>query len=158
MLYMGYVGFSVAFAFALAALLSGHLDAAWARWSRPWTLAAWSATELGNLWLWPLCLVGWLHVAWLLLHALAILFVPWPSWQQSWRLSIMALVIFMTYDPYEIRAMGVFRFPTRWLRPIVVRWVLVTSVMMMLAFATSAAWPSPRAISTLRENRLSGAE
>ena len=39
MLYMGYVGFSVAFAFAIAALISGRLDAAWARWSRPWTSA-----------------------------------------------------------------------------------------------------------------------
>ena len=39
MLYMGYVGFSVAFAFAIASLLSGRLDAAWARWSRPWTLS-----------------------------------------------------------------------------------------------------------------------
>jgi cytochrome c-type biogenesis protein CcmF len=37
MLYMGYVGFSVAFAFAIAALIGGKLDAAWARWSRPWT-------------------------------------------------------------------------------------------------------------------------
>src|SRR3546814_19798152 len=42
MLYMGYVGFSVAFAFAIAALLGGRLDAAWARWSRPWTLIAWA--------------------------------------------------------------------------------------------------------------------
>src|SRR5260370_30938468 len=41
MLYMGYVGFSVAYAFAVAALLSGRLDAAWARWSRPWTTVAW---------------------------------------------------------------------------------------------------------------------
>ena len=41
MLYMGYVGFSVAFAFAIAALLGGELDAAWARWSRPWTTMAW---------------------------------------------------------------------------------------------------------------------
>ena len=41
MLYMGYVGFSVAFAFAIAALLSGRLDATWARWSRPWTTVAW---------------------------------------------------------------------------------------------------------------------
>lgn len=41
LLYMGYVGFSVAFAFALAALLTGRFDAAWARWSRPWTLVAW---------------------------------------------------------------------------------------------------------------------
>jgi cytochrome c-type biogenesis protein CcmF len=47
MLYMGYVGFSVAFAFAIAALLSGRLDAAWARWSRPWTLVAWIFLTFG---------------------------------------------------------------------------------------------------------------
>ncbi|MCE4552911.1 heme lyase CcmF/NrfE family subunit [Roseateles cellulosilyticus] len=47
MLYMGYVGFSVAFAFAIAALLAGRLDAAWARWSRPWTNAAWVFLTLG---------------------------------------------------------------------------------------------------------------
>jgi len=47
LLYMGYVGFSVAFAFAIAALLSGRLDAAWARWSRPWTTVAWSFLTLG---------------------------------------------------------------------------------------------------------------
>ena len=47
MLYMGYVGFSVAFAFALAALISGKLDSTWARWSRPWTLAAWSFLTVG---------------------------------------------------------------------------------------------------------------
>jgi cytochrome c-type biogenesis protein CcmF len=47
MLYMGYVGFSVAFAFAIAALLDGRLDASWARWSRPWTTAAWISLTLG---------------------------------------------------------------------------------------------------------------
>jgi len=47
MLYMGYVGFSVAFAFAVSALLSGRLDAAWARWSRPWTTVAWAFLTLG---------------------------------------------------------------------------------------------------------------
>ena len=47
LLYMGYVGFSVAFAFALSALIGGQLDAAWARWSRPWTLVAWSFLTLG---------------------------------------------------------------------------------------------------------------
>jgi cytochrome c-type biogenesis protein CcmF len=47
MLYMGYVGFSVAFAFAIAALMAGRLDAAWARWSRPWTLAAWIFLTIG---------------------------------------------------------------------------------------------------------------
>ncbi|KTT62530.1 cytochrome C biogenesis protein CcmF, partial [Pseudomonas oryzihabitans] len=54
MLYMGYVGFSVAFAFALAALLEGRLDAAWARWARPWTLLAWAflgcGIVLGSWW------------------------------------------------------------------------------------------------------------
>ncbi|MGA8009036.1 MAG: heme lyase CcmF/NrfE family subunit [Thiomonas sp.] len=47
MLYMGYVGFSVAFAFAIAALLAGRLDATWARWSRPWTIAAWICLTIG---------------------------------------------------------------------------------------------------------------
>src|SRR5690606_4217863 len=46
-LYMGYVGFSVAFGFAIAALLGRQLDPAWARWSRPWTTAAWCFLTLG---------------------------------------------------------------------------------------------------------------
>ncbi len=54
MLYMGYVGFSVAFAFAIAALLGGRLDATWARWSRPWTILAWCfltcGIALGSWW------------------------------------------------------------------------------------------------------------
>lgn len=60
-LYMGYVGFSVAFAFALAALISGKLDASWARWSRPWTTAAWSFLTLGIMmgsW-WAYYELGW---------------------------------------------------------------------------------------------------
>ncbi|MFP5306595.1 MAG: heme lyase CcmF/NrfE family subunit [Gammaproteobacteria bacterium] len=47
LLYMGYVGFSVAFAFAITALISGRLDTAWARWTRPWTTAAWLSLTLG---------------------------------------------------------------------------------------------------------------
>ena len=61
MLYMGYVGFSVAYAFAVAALLSGQLDAAWARWSRPWTTAAWVFLTLGialGSW-WAYYELGW---------------------------------------------------------------------------------------------------
>ena len=54
MLYMGYVGFVVAFAFAIAALLAGRLDTAWARWSRPWTTVAWcfltAGIALGSFW------------------------------------------------------------------------------------------------------------
>jgi cytochrome c-type biogenesis protein CcmF len=61
MLYMGYVGFSVAFAFAIAALLEGRLDAAWARWSRPWTSIAWMFLTIGialGSW-WAYYELGW---------------------------------------------------------------------------------------------------
>jgi cytochrome c-type biogenesis protein CcmF len=61
MLYMGYVGFSVAFSFAIAALLSGNLDIVWARWSRPWTIIAWSFLTLGialGSW-WAYYELGW---------------------------------------------------------------------------------------------------
>jgi len=61
MLYMGYVGFSVAFAFAIAALINGRLDAAWARWSRPWTTVAWSFLTVGialGSW-WAYYELGW---------------------------------------------------------------------------------------------------
>ena len=61
MLYMGYVGFSVAFAFAVSALLSGRMDAAWARWSRPWTIVAWIFMTVGialGSW-WAYYELGW---------------------------------------------------------------------------------------------------
>jgi cytochrome c-type biogenesis protein CcmF len=61
LLYMGYVGFSVAFAFAVAALLGGRLDAAWARWSRPWTNVAWAFLSVGIMlgsW-WAYYELGW---------------------------------------------------------------------------------------------------
>jgi cytochrome c-type biogenesis protein CcmF len=61
MLYMGYVGMAVAFAFAVAALLGGRLDAAWARWSRPWTVVAWMFLTFGiglGSW-WAYYELGW---------------------------------------------------------------------------------------------------
>jgi len=61
MLYMGYVGFSVAFAFAVAALIGGNLDSQWARWTRPWTLAAWLFLTVGialGSW-WAYYELGW---------------------------------------------------------------------------------------------------
>ena len=61
MLYLGWSGFSVAFAFAIAALLCGRMDAAWARWTRPWTLAAWSFLTIGialGSW-WAYYELGW---------------------------------------------------------------------------------------------------
>ncbi|MEE9446784.1 MAG: heme lyase CcmF/NrfE family subunit [Arenicellales bacterium] len=61
MLYMGYVGFSVAFAFAIAAMIGGRLDASWARWSRPWTNIAWAFLTIGialGSW-WAYYELGW---------------------------------------------------------------------------------------------------
>ena len=90
MLYMGYVGLSVAFAFAMASLISGQLDATWARWSRPWTTVAWAFLTLGialgswwayyelgwgGWWFWDpvenASLIPWL-VATALMHSLAV--------------------------------------------------------------------------------------
>ncbi len=90
MLYMGYVGLSVAFAFAIASLISGELDAKWARWSRPWTTVAWAFLTLGialgswwayyelgwgGWWFWDpvenASLIPWL-VATALMHSLAV--------------------------------------------------------------------------------------
>ncbi|MFC5520178.1 heme lyase CcmF/NrfE family subunit [Polaromonas jejuensis] len=61
LLYMGYVGFSVAFAFAIAALIGGNLDATWARWTRPWTTVAWMFLTIGialGSW-WAYYVLGW---------------------------------------------------------------------------------------------------
>ena len=61
MLYMGYVGLSVAFSFAVAALIGGNLDATWARWTRPWTIAAWIFLTIGialGSW-WAYYELGW---------------------------------------------------------------------------------------------------
>ncbi|MBI1205667.1 MAG: heme lyase CcmF/NrfE family subunit [Azospirillum sp.] len=60
-LYLGYVGFSMAFSFAIAALIEGRVDPAWARWVRPWTLAAWACLTLGitmGSW-WAYYTLGW---------------------------------------------------------------------------------------------------
>jgi cytochrome c-type biogenesis protein CcmF len=60
-LYLGYVGFSIAFSFAIAALIEGRVDASWARWVRPWTLAAWTFLTIGialGSW-WAYYELGW---------------------------------------------------------------------------------------------------
>src|ERR1700680_4245800 len=60
-LYLGYVGFSISFCFAIAALIEGRVDPAWARWVRPWTLAAWCALTVGiamGSW-WAYYTLGW---------------------------------------------------------------------------------------------------
>ena len=61
LLYLGYVGFSMAFSFAVAALIEGRVDAAWARWVRPWVLAAWICLTVGIALgsLWAYYTLGW---------------------------------------------------------------------------------------------------
>src|SRR5258706_10422412 len=61
MLYRGYVGFAVAFSFAVAALLGGNLDSTWARWTRPWTTAAWTFLTIGIMMgsMWAYYVLGW---------------------------------------------------------------------------------------------------
>jgi len=75
LLYMGYVGMAVPFAFAIAALLNGRLDAAWARWSRPWATAAWIfltlGIALGSWWAENASFLPWL-VSTALIHSLAV--------------------------------------------------------------------------------------
>lgn len=117
-LYMGYVGLSVAFAFALAALMGGRLDAAWARWSRPWTVAAWIFLTLGialgswwayyelgwgGWWFWDpvenASLMPWL-VATALLHSLAVtekrgLFKSWTVLLAIFAFSLSLLGTFL---------------------------------------------------------------
>ncbi|MDK2777916.1 MAG: heme lyase CcmF/NrfE family subunit [Pseudomonadota bacterium] len=117
-LYMGYVGLSVAFSFALAALMGGRLDAAWARWSRPWTTAAWIFLTIGialgswwayyelgwgGWWFWDpvenASLMPWL-VATALLHSLAVtekrgLFKSWTVLLAIFAFSLSLLGTFL---------------------------------------------------------------
>jgi cytochrome c-type biogenesis protein CcmF len=116
-LYMGYVGFSVAFAFAIAALLSGKLDASWARWSRPWTTAAWSFLTVGIMmgswwayyelgwggwWFWDpvenASLMPWL-VGTALIHSLAV---------TEKRGSFKAWTVFLAIGAFSLSLLGTF--------------------------------------------------
>ncbi len=116
-LYMGYVGFSVAFAFAIAALLSGKLDASWARWSRPWTTAAWAFLTIGIMmgswwayyelgwggwWFWDpvenASLMPWL-VGTALIHSLAV---------TEKRGSFKAWTVFLAIGAFSLSLLGTF--------------------------------------------------
>ncbi|MFA0811809.1 heme lyase CcmF/NrfE family subunit [Microbulbifer epialgicus] len=118
LLYMGYVGFSIAFAFAIAALLGGQLDAVWARWARPWTVVAWGCLTLGialgswwayyelgwgGWWFWDpsenAALMPWL-VGTALLHSLAVtekrgLFKSWTILLAIFAFSLSLLGTFL---------------------------------------------------------------
>ena len=96
-----------------------------------------------DVWCWPLTFPMCLHAVWWIWHIVAIAFIPWPSWKQSWIMSWRALVVFTTYDIYWTPAAGVFRFPTRILRCPWNRWVLLIGALVAIGFGYSAACPSP---------------
>ena len=161
MLYMGYVGFSVAFAFAIAALLSGQLDAAWARWSRPWTTAAWIFLTLGialGSW-WAYYELGWggwwfwdpvenaSFMPWLvgtaLLHSLAVTEKrgSFKNWTVLLAISAFSLSLLGTFLVRSGVLTSVHAFATDPRRGIFILAFLVTVIGSSLALF---AWRAPR--------------
>jgi cytochrome c-type biogenesis protein CcmF len=117
LLYMGYVGLSISFAFAIAALLSGNLDSTWAKWSRPWTAAAWAFLTLGltigswwayselgwgGWWMWDpvenAAFMPWL-VATALLHSLAV---------SEKRNAFKSWTVFLAIAAFSLSLLGTF--------------------------------------------------
>jgi cytochrome c-type biogenesis protein CcmF len=161
MLYMGYVGFSVAFAFAIASLLSGRLDAAWARWSRPWTTAAWIFLTLGialGSW-WAYYELGWggwwfwdpvenaSFIPWLvgtaLLHSLAVTEKRggFKSWTVLLAISAFSLSLLGTFLVRSGVLTSVHAFATDPKRGI---FILIFLVLVVGSSLTLYAWRAPK--------------
>ncbi len=161
MLYMGYVGFSVAFAFAIAALLGGHLDSTWARWSRPWTIISWTflttGISLGSWWAYnELGWGGWWFwdpvenasfMPWLvgtaLIHSLAVTekrgaFKPWTVLLAIFAFSLSLLGTFLVRSGVLV---SVHAFATDPRRGIFILAFLTTVIGSSLALY---AWRAPR--------------
>jgi cytochrome c-type biogenesis protein CcmF len=161
MLYMGYVGFSVAFAFAIASLLSGRLDAAWARWSRPWTTAAWVFLTLGialGSW-WAYYELGWggwwfwdpvenaSFVPWLvgtaLLHSLAVTEKRggFKSWTVLLAITAFSLSLLGTFLVRSGVLTSVHAFATDPTRGV---FILIFLVLVVGSSLTLYAWRAPK--------------
>ena len=107
-------------------------------------LAAWSALQLtGQTWYWPLLLVVTIPAVWVGWHILAFAFVPSPDVHHSLRMTWKAIVLFVSYDIYHTPAAGVFRFPARWLRPPMHRWLFLSGVLTLIGFSVGACCPDP---------------
>lgn len=172
MLYMGYVGFSVAFAFAIAALLAGRMDAAWARWARPWTLLAWSFLTLGIMlgsW-WAYYELGWggwwfwdpvenaSFMPWLagtaLLHSLAVteargVFKPWTALLAILTFSLCLLGTFLVRSGVLTSVHSFANDPERGL------FVLLLLSIAIISSLSLYAWRASRLIGTGRFALLS---
>jgi cytochrome c-type biogenesis protein CcmF len=172
MLYMGYVGFSVAFAFAIASLLSGRLDAAWARWSRPWTTAAWVFLTLGialGSW-WAYYELGWggwwfwdpvenaSFIPWLvgtaLLHSLAVTEKrgSFKSWTVLLAITAFSLSLLGTFLVRSGVLTSVHAFATDPRRGI---FILIFLVLVVGSSLTLYAWRAPKSASGSKFNASS---
>ncbi|MGQ0585583.1 MAG: heme lyase CcmF/NrfE family subunit [Gammaproteobacteria bacterium] len=172
MLYMGYVGFSVAFAFAISALLSGRLDTAWARWARPWTTAAWAFLTLGvtlGSW-WAYHELGWggwwfwdpvenaSFMPWLvgtaLIHSLAVTEKRGllKSWTVLLAILAFALSLLGTFLVRSGVLVSVHAFATDPARGV---FILIFLVLVIGSALTLYAWRAPRLASAGELNFLS---
>ena len=105
-------------------------------------------SEDQRIW-WPISFVLLLNVVWCMVRVSSIWSAGWTGWLDTWRSTLRAFVVFTTYDPYQLKAAGVFRFPTRWLRPPLVRWALIVGTNVLLAMAVNAVCPAPRDVAQL---------
>ncbi|RQW64168.1 heme lyase CcmF/NrfE family subunit [Vibrio viridaestus] len=177
MLYMGYVGFSVAFAFAIASLISGQLDSAWARWSRPWTAAAWlfltfgitlgswwAYYELGwgGWWFWDpvenASLMPWLSGT-ALLHSLAVTekrstFKVWTVLLAITTFSLSLLGTFLVRSGVLVSVHAFASDPKRGLFILIFLAVVIGSSLLLYAFRASSIRSKTRYELISRENSL----
>lgn len=109
-----------------------------------WYLSLWLLIQVeAELWFWPATFIASVQAVWFAWHLLVIVFVPFPSPDESLRATWRALVNFVTYDLYQTPAAGVFRFPTRWLRSPWRRWTLLTAGLVALGYGYGVQCPSP---------------
>ncbi len=172
MLYIGYVGFSVAFAFAIAALLTGQVDSAWARWSRPWTNVAWLFLTIGialGSW-WAYYELGWggwwfwdpvenaSFMPWLvgtaLMHSLAITekrgsFKAWTALLAIFAFSLSLLGTFLVRSGVLTSVHAFASDPERGL------FILIFLVVVIGGSLTLYAWRAPTLKSAVRTHLLS---
>lgn len=165
MLYMGYVGFSVSFAFAIAALLSGRMDSAWTRWARPWALLAWAFLTVGILmgsW-WAYYELGWggwwfwdpvenaSFMPWLLgtalLHSLAVteargIFKPWTVLLAILTFSLCLLGAFLVRSGVLTSVHAFATDPKRGLFILILLFITVAGSLILYA------WRAPRLVGT----------
>jgi len=177
MLYMGYVGFSVAFAFAISALISGRLDVTWVRWSRPWTTIAWAFLTVGialGSW-WAYYELGWggwwfwdpvenaSFMPWLvgtaLIHSLAVSekrgsFKSWTILLAIFAFSLSLLGTFLVRSGVLVSVHAFATDPTRGIYVVSFLGVVVTSSLLLYAWRAGSVGMGGKFDAVSRETSL----